>query len=324
MAVLSSRIAVFVVVLAFISAGVGNAQTSRSTVRVVVPYGAGGFIDSVARGYTQVLSEDLKQTLVVENKVGAGGKIGEEFAALAAPDGNTLLISLALRPTLARVTTPEAKDIDILGSFEVIGSLGSTPLLMSVPPSLGVKSFPDLIAKIRAEPGKHSYASTGIGTPSQIAGAMLVKKLGLDIAHVPYRGGAPALPDLMSGVVAWLIDTPTGSGALVESGKVVPIFVTDAQRMKEFPDIPTLREFGHPEFDRMISTVFLMVPAKTPLEILERYHAALLRAQRSEPVRNMLQSLRLSPPVLDMSRSDAKKAAAEQIAVWEQTIKALQ
>lgn len=301
-----------------------HAQSGNRTVRVIVPYGAGGFIDSVARGFSQLISQDLGQTWIIENKVGAGGKIGEEFAALAAADGSTLLVSLVLRPTLARVTTPDVKDIDMLESFQVIGSLGTAPLLMSAPPTLSVKSFPELIAKIKAEPGRHSYGSPGVGTPGQIAGAMVTKKFGLDIAHVPYRGGAAALPDLMTGVIAWLIDTPTGSGALVESGKVVPMFLADKQRVKEFPQIPTMLELGHPEFEQMISTIFLMVPAKTPAAMVDRYHAALLKAQSSEPVRALLQSLRLTPPEPNMSRKEATSAAQAQIDVWARTIKELE
>lgn len=303
------------------SAALAQAQT----IKVVVPYGAGGFIDSIARGYSNQLSNDLGQSLIVENKVGAGGKIGEDYVAASPPDGATLLVSLALRPTLAKATTPapDVKDLDMLKSFAVVGALASSPLLMSVPPSLGVKDFKGLVAKIKAEPGKHSYGSPGPGTPGAIVGALLVKQLGLDIAHVPYRGGAAALPDLMSGVLTWMIDTPTGSGALVESGKVVPMFVIDNKRLPAFPNIPTTIELGYPQFDNMISTVFLMAPAAMPRPMLDKLHASLLRAQKDPAIVKMLAQLRLTPPPADLSIEAATRLAAEQIAAWEKPIKAL-
>jgi tripartite-type tricarboxylate transporter receptor subunit TctC len=301
------------------------AQAQNQTIKVVVPYGAGGFIDSLARGYSNQLSNDLGQSLIVENKVGAGGKIGEDYVAASPADGATLLVSLVLRPTLATATTPapDVKDLDMLKSFAIVGALASSPLIMSVPPSLGVKDFKGLVARIRAEPGKHSYGSPGPGTPGAIVGALLVKQLGLDIAHVPYRGGAAALPDLMSGVLTWMIDTPTGSGALVESGKVVPMFVIDSKRLAAFPDIPTTIELGYPQFDNMISTVFLMAPAALPKPMLEKFHAALLRTQKDPAIVKMLDQLRLTPPPADQSVEAITRLAAEQISAWEKPIKSL-
>ena len=321
--VLQRRIAANVAFCVFASAAMAQAPVSNQTVKVIVPYGAGGFIDSLARGYANQLSGALGQSFIVENKVGAGGKIGEEFVAAAVPDGATLLVSLVLRPTLAAGTTPDVKDIDILKSLAIIGALASSPLIMSVPPSLGVKDFRSLIAKLRSEPGKHSYGSPGPGTPGQIAGAMIVKQFGLDVAHVPYRGGAAALPDLMSGVLTWLIDTPTGSGSLIESGKVVPMFVIDNKRLATFPEIPTLIEMGYPQFDNMISTVFLMAPAGLPKPMLERLHASLLKAQKDPAIVKMLGQLRLTPPPADLSLEAARRLAADQIAAWEKPVQAL-
>jgi len=302
-----------------------SAVQAQNQIKVVVPYGAGGFIDTLARGYSTQLSNDLGQSLIVENKVGAGGKIGEDYVAAAPPDGATLLVSLVLRPTLAKATTPapDVKDLDMLQSFVIVGALASSPLMMSIPPSLGIKDFKGLVARIKAEPGKHSYGSPGPGTPGAIVGALLVKQLGLDIAHVPYRGGAAALPDLMSGVLTWMIDTPTGSGALVESGKVVPMFIIDSKRIPAFPNIPTTIELGYPQFDNMISTVFLMAPAALPKLVLEKYHTALLKAQKDPVIVKMLDQLRLTPPPPDQSVADVTKLAAEQITAWEKPINSL-
>jgi tripartite-type tricarboxylate transporter receptor subunit TctC len=305
------------------SSAAAQAQSSSQTVKVIVPNSPGGFIDSLARGFSNQLSSDLGQSFIVENKVGAGGKIGEEFVAASPPDGATLLVSLVLRPTLTVSATPDAKEMDVLKSLVIIGALASSPLIMSVPPSLGVKDFRGLIAKIKAEPGKHSYGSPGPGTPSQIAGTMIAKQFNLDIAHVPYRGGAAALPDLMSGVLTWMIDTPMGSGGLIESGKVVPMFVIDNKRLITFPEIPTLIELGYPQFDNMISTVFLMAPISLPKPMLDRLHASLLKAQKDPAIVKMVEQLRLTPPPADQSLEAAKGLAADQIATWEKTVKVL-
>jgi tripartite-type tricarboxylate transporter receptor subunit TctC len=297
------------------------AHAQGQTIKVIVPFPAGGFIDTVARTFSQTIAMDLNVPMIIENRLGAGGKIAEEYAAAAPPDGQTLLINLVLRPTLTATIPPDPNEMDMMKSFAIIGSLASTPLFMSAPPSLGVKDFPGLIAKIKAEPGKHSYGSPGPGTPSQIVSAMIVKQFGLDIAHVPYRGASAAVADLTSGILAWVIDTPGGAGALVEAGKVTPMFVSSSARIRQLPEVPTLIELGYPQFADQLSTVFLMAPAATPLPILQKLNLAVAKAQKNQAVQTALDNLRLIPGPADQTLYQARTAAADQIAKWTDSIK---
>src|SRR4029077_12461782 len=160
--------------------------------------------------------------VVVENKPGARGKIGDDAVASAPPDGYTLLIDDVNRPILATLANPGPPSDDMLKSFAFAGMFGYSPIVFTVAPALGVKDFAGLITKMRAEPGRHSFASAGVGTPSQVISAQLVRLFDLNVVHVPYRGGANALTDVAAGTVAWMVNTPNSSLALTEAGRLVP------------------------------------------------------------------------------------------------------
>jgi tripartite-type tricarboxylate transporter receptor subunit TctC len=291
-------------------------------VKVVVPFPAGGFMDVVGRIASERLSQSFGQPVVVENRGGAGGRIGEESVINSNPDGYTLLIDLIIRPTLMQMQTvnPADQDIDIEKAFVPIGPIGSSPMILNVSPGLGVKDFKSFVDKIKSEPGKYSYGSAGIGTPSQIVSAQLVRALGLQAVHVPYRGGAPALQDVTAGIVAWMVDTPSGSLPLIQGGRVTPLFVVNPTRVKELPDVPTLSELGHPSFQEEIMSIYLLAPAATPKTVIDRLSTALMQLQADTTVRSRLENIAIEPaPPTDLQA--ARKLVREQIDAWDKAVK---
>ena len=290
-------------------------------IKAVVPFPAGGFMDTVARVATERLSRNLGRPLVVENRGGAGGRIAEEFVANSKPDGYTLLIGLVIRPTLMQATdTGSGQDIEIAKAFIPIGPIGTSPMLVNVSPALGVKDFASFVAKMKAEPGKHTYASAGVGTPGHVAGAQLVRQLGLNVVHAPYRGGAQALQDVASGVVAWIVDTPVGSMPLVQANKVLPLALLYPKRIKQLPEVPTISELGHSLFRDELMSVYLMAPAGTPKPVIDRLSTALMELQEDPSVKSRLEAIAIDPaPPTDVQATS--KLVREQIEAWDKAVK---
>jgi tripartite-type tricarboxylate transporter receptor subunit TctC len=289
-------------------------------VKVVVPFPAGGFMDAVARIATERLARSLGRPLVVENRGGAGGKIGEEFTANSKPDGYTLLIGLVIRPTLMQAIGSGSPEIDMMKAFVPIGPIGSSPMILNVSPHLGVKDFPSFVKKIRSEKGKHNYASAGVATPSHIASSQLVRHFGLNAVHTPYRGGAPALQDLAAGVVSWIVDTPTGSMPLILGKKIVPLAILYPRRVKQLPDVPTLVDIGHPMFRDEVMSVYLMAPAAVPKQVVDRLSAALMELQSDAMVKSRLEKIAVDPaPPTDLQAT--RRLVQEQIDAWGKAVK---
>jgi tripartite-type tricarboxylate transporter receptor subunit TctC len=309
------RLRLFAMLLAF-AAAQARAEFPEQPVKVIVPFAPGGFVDGFARIFTDRLGAVLGKPVIVENKPGAGGKIGDDAVASAPPDGYTLLIDDVNRPVLATLANPGPPSDDMLHSFAFAGMLGYSPIVLTVAPDLGVKDFAGLIAKMRAEPGRHSFASAGVGTPSHVISAQLVRLFDLNVVHVPYRGGANALTDVAAGTVAWMVNTPNSSLALVEGGRLVPLFVIAPQRLKPLHDVPTLTELGYPEFENEISSMFLMAPAATPKPVLERLNAATNQVQKDKDVVARLAALALSAPPTDISLAAIRALAEKQVAAW--------
>lgn len=296
------------------------AQYPDQPVKVVVPFPAGGFMDAVARITTERLMRSLGRPLVVENRGGAGGKIGEEFVANSKPDGHTLLIGLVIRPTLMQAVAPAASDIDMTKAFVPIGPIGASPMILNASLNLGVKDFSSFVKKVRSEAGKHTYASAGVGTPSHIASGQLVHQHDLKAVHAPYRGGAPALQDLAAGIVSWIVDTPTGSMPLIQANRIIPLSVLYPRRVKQLPDVPTLAELGHPGFRDEIVSVYLMAPAATPKPVIDRLSAAMMELQSDTMVQSRLEQIAIEPaPPTDLQATH--RLVREQIEAWDKAVK---
>lgn len=254
-------------------------------IRVVVPYPPGGATDLTARLVGQKMQEALKQNVLVDNRPGAGGVIGAEIVAKAAPDGYTLLIAvpaeLVILPHLQKLPYDVARDLAPV-SLAVV-----TPLVLVVHPSLPVKSVKELIAFVRARPKQLTYASAGTGGVQHLAGELLKITMKLDMTHVPYKGAGPVMPDLIGGHVPMFFAGMPPAMPHVKAGKLRALAVTTTRRSPAAPAVPTMEEAGVPGFD--ISNWFAyFVPANTPGDVIARLNAEINRGLAQSDVKEKL------------------------------------
>ena len=244
------------------------ASDATRPITLVVPIAAGGGMDTIGRTIAERLQERLKQPVVVENRVGAGGVVGTDSVAKAAPDGRTLLlmdISTVLHKWLHK-----SVPFDVVADFAPIAQVATTPILLFANPSLPANDVKELIAQAKANPGKLSAGTPGIGSPHHLAAAMLNAAAGIDITHVPYRGTAPALNDLLGGQIPLIWATPNVLVQHVEAGKVKALGVASRERTAVLPKVPTISESALPGFD--VGVLFgIAAPAKTPGDVLARF-----------------------------------------------------
>lgn len=248
-------------------------------VRVVVPYPPGGPTDIVARTVSQKLAEQTGQSFVVENRAGAGGNLGAELVARAQPDGYTLLVATtahAINPSLFRNLSYQlAKDL------APVSLLTSGPLVLVTNPSAGVSNVQELIALAKSKPGSLNFASSGNGQSTHLAAELFNSQAGIKMTHLPYKGSAPALADLMAGQASLMFDTMLSAMPHVRSGRLRALAVTSSARSPAAPDVPTVAESGLPGYEA-IAWNGLMVPAGTPTETVARL-SALVRAVLEQP-----------------------------------------
>ena len=248
---------------------VGGAQASwpNKPVRIIVPFGAGGGTDSLARYWAERLGQAFGQPFVVENRGGASGTIGAEAAAKSAPDGYTLLLS----SNSPIVNLPQLRKVPYeLSSLHPVVRVGDAVTGFCVHPSLGLKSVKDFVDYARANPGQLSGCSGGVATSSHMRMEMLAYRTGVKFLHVPYRGGADALNDLLAGTVQFMNDPSTNPSA--KAGKLNMLCINHSTRSPEFPDAPTLTEAGYPNSD--VTLWFcIFAPAGTPQHIVDAVHA---------------------------------------------------
>lgn len=274
------------------SVAVAQAWPSRP-IRFVVPFAAGaGVLDIMARLVGQHLGTSLGQQVVVDNRPGAGGNVGAEIAAKAAPDGYTILMgntALVVSPYLyARLP------FDPLGDLVPVTQVNSAPLLLVVHPSLPVKSVAELVAYAKAQPGKLNYGSGGVGTTPFLATELFKSLAGIDVVHVPYKGGAPALADLVAGQLSFMIENVPGTLPFVKDGKLRALAITSRQRLALVPDVPTMIEGGVPGYE-MIGWNGIFVPKGTPAEVVTRLGADLARILRTAEVKEQMARLGAVP-----------------------------
>ena len=243
-------------------------------VRIVVPFGPGGPADIYARILGQELGELFKQPFVVENKAGAGGTIGADVVAKAAPDGYTLLM---MSNTLTTNETLLAhKPYALLRDLVPVAPVNSSDLVMVVTPSLPAKTVKEFIALAKAQPGKLSYASAGPGTPYHLAGELFKTMTGTDILHVPHKNSGEARNDVLGGHVQMMFDAVTSMKGMIDAKEVRALATTGLTRSTVLPDVPTLNEAGVPGYE---ATIWLgvMAPKGTPPEIVDRLNAEIAR-----------------------------------------------
>jgi tripartite-type tricarboxylate transporter receptor subunit TctC len=265
----------------------GDIASARA-ITLVVPVAAGGGMDTIGRAVAEKLQERLKQPVVVENRTGAGGAVGVDYVAKAAPDGRTLLlmdISAVLHKWLHK-----SVPFDVIEDFAPVAQVATTPILLFANPALPVADVKELIAYAKISPGKLSAGTPGIGSPHHLAAAMLNVTAKIDIAHVPYRGTAPALNDLLGGQIPMIWATPNALVQFVEAGKVKPLGVASRQRIALLPQVPTISESALAGFN--VGVWFgIAAPAKTPSEITTRLEKELGEITRLPDVQNRLTAL---------------------------------
>ncbi len=263
------RLAIAVALIGFATPALAQAPAGDTArpITLVVPIAAGGGMDTIGRTIAERLQDRLKQPVVVENRVGAGGVVGTDSVAKAAPDGRTLLlidISSVLHKWLHK-----SVPFDVVADFAPIAQVATTPLLLFANPSLPVSDVKELIAHAKANPGKLAVGTPGIGSPHHLAAAMLNVAAGIDITHVPYRGTAPALNDLVGGQIPMIWATPNVLVPFVEAGKVKPLGVASLARIAVLPKAATISENALPGFN--VGVWFgIAAPAKTPRDVVDR------------------------------------------------------
>jgi len=281
----------------------------------VVPFAAGGTTDVLARIIGQKLSVALGQPVVIDNRAGAGGNIGSDFVAKAAPDGYTILGGTISSHAINASLYPKMP-YDAVKSFVPITLIGTNPLVLIVPPSSKATTLKDLIAQAKAKPGM-TFASAGNGTSQHLSGEMLKSAAGIDITHVPYKGSGPAIQDLMGAQVDMMFDTTVVAAPQIKAGKVRPLAVTSAKRLKGF-DIPTMTEAGLPGYE-VTSWQGIFAPAGTPPAIVARLNTEIVKILNMPDVRERMETLGVEP----VANTPEEFAAFQkgEIAKWAKVVK---
>jgi tripartite-type tricarboxylate transporter receptor subunit TctC len=244
-------------------------------VRLVVPFPPSGGNDVFARIVAQKLSEAWKQQVIVENRPGAGGSVGTEYAAKAPADGYTLLLghtgTLAINPSLYKNI-----GYDTLRDFAPIAMLASAPLVLVVNPNSALYTVSDIVARAKAEPEKLAIASSGNGTGSHLSAELLQNMAGIKLTHVPYKGSSPAVTDLLGGQVQMMFSVIPPALPQIKAGKLRAIAVSSTRRMPQLPDVPTVAESGLPDFESTLA-YGILAPRGTPEPVLAEIHAQIAR-----------------------------------------------
>ncbi|HZI85110.1 MAG TPA: tripartite tricarboxylate transporter substrate binding protein [Casimicrobiaceae bacterium] len=304
---MKSFLVILLSAVALASAGASaQAPYPDRPVRIIVPFPAGGPADALARIVGDRLSQSLGKAFVVENKAGAGGNIGMEQGARAAPDGYTLTLApvgnLTVAPALyAKLPYDPAKD------FAPITVLASVPNVLIVHPSVPAKTVSELVALAKAKPGSLNYASPGNGSIPHLAGELFKRAAGVDIVHIPFNGVAPATNAVLSGEVQMFFAQSSAALPYVRAGKVVALGVATAKRIAAAPDLPTIAEQGFPGFEAT-SWYALVAPAGTPPAVIDRLHAEIVRALAAPEVREKIAGLGADP----VGNSPAEFAAMQR------------
>ena len=271
------RLLTSLVLVAVPLTALAQAYPSR-TVRVIVPYPAGGTVDTVARVIAQRLTEQMGQTFVVENRAGANGVIGSDGVAKAPPDGHTLLVQAS-----TFVTNPillKNLPYDMMRDFTPVSNIGSVPLVVTTYPTFPAANLREFIALVQAAPEKYAFAAPPTGSAGHLAEEAIKSGAKLGLTLVPYKGTAPAMTDVMGGHASALIDALPSSYPQIKGGKLKALAVTSPRRIAFLPNVPTVAESGLPGFD-MVSWYGLWGPANLPQELSRRLSAEVARAVRS-------------------------------------------
>ncbi len=298
---------VAVALLGFGTTGASAQTWPAKPVRIIVPFAPGGTADTLGRLVAQKLTESLKENFVVENRAGAGGMIGSELVARAAPDGYTLVVSGVATHCIAPALQKNLP-FDPLRDFTHIALFGGPPGVLVIHPSLPVKDLRQFIAYAKAEGGKLAYGSPGNGTQGHLIAEQLKQVTGIEMTHVPYKGASLAVADLIAGHVPVTSTTLTTAATQIKAGRARALVVSSAKRVPDFPDVPTFGELGHPELSASI-WFSLSGPAGVPPEVVNRLNAEVRRVLSLPDVRERFRPEGIEPGDLDPQQFAAYMAA---------------
>lgn len=287
-------------------------------VRMVIPFAPGGAADVVGRIVAQGMSEDLGQSVVVENRGGSGGVIGSQAALQSPPDGYTIVLH-TLSSGVMNAGLYSNMPFDLRRAFAPVGLVGTVPNIVVVNPRLQAQTLQELIALVRANPGRITYASSGPGTIVHLSGQMLANMIGAPMVHVPYRGSGPALNDLVAGTVDVMVDTLPPYVALVREGRVRALAMATRSRSAALPDVPTAEEGGLPGYETY-NWHAIFVASGTPAPIVARLERALRNAIASPTTRGRLVELGVEPR--GTGAADLEAFWDDQFRIWIPIIRA--
>jgi len=287
-------------------------------VRFIVPFPPGGSADILARAIGQKAGDGLGQQLVVENRPGAGTAIGTEALAKSAPDGYAIMIGTVSSHAINPALNPKLP-FDPVKDFTPVSLVASIPFAMIVHPSVPAKSVQEFVALARAKPGTLNYSSAGNGTSNHLAGELLRSMTGIDVVHIPYKGSAPALNDLLAGQISLMFDLVLTAAPHVKSGAARGLAVTGAQRSSVLPDLPTVAESGLPGYE--VSAWFgIFAPAGIPQPVVQRLNAEFVKALQQPDLRERLASQGAEP--LTSTPEEFAAYLRAEIDKWAKVVKA--
>jgi tripartite-type tricarboxylate transporter receptor subunit TctC len=296
--------------------GSARAETFPSRpIHLIMPYAPGGIVDFAGRVVAQKLGEALGETVVAENRPGAGGIVGVDYVAHSDPDGYNIVImdpAYVINPILQK-----SMPYDIFKDLVTVSVVNSSPEVLVVTPALGIKTYADLVAYGKANPGKLNYASAGVGTTPHLAAAMWAQRTGIDAVHVPYKGVGPSYTDLMSGKVQILFSSIAGALPFTSEGKVIALATTGDTRSPVYPNLPTVAEAGLPGYSVDL-WLGLYAPAAVPPDVLATLNNGVRKALQDEQLKAAFAKYGLTPRGTTLPESAA--FTKSEFAKWKKVI----
>ena len=298
-------------------AGLAYAQSwPTKQIKFIVPYPPGGGTDVIARIVQEPLSKELGQQVIIDNRGGAGGSIGSALAAQSPSDGYTVLFTLSSHTINPAIYTKLPFDTE--KDFSSVVTVASLPQILVANPNFPAKTVKEVIEMAKAKPGSISYASVGNGSPGHLAGAMMATDAGVEMTHIPYRGGGPAVTDVIAGQVPLLWVSIPAAAQFVKTGKLKALAVSTVKRSAVFPDVPTMVESGFKGFE-VDSWYAMFVPAKTPQAIIDRINKATVNVLAQPDVKEKL--LGQGAEAVGDSPAQLSGVVKKEIAKWKQVVK---
>ena len=288
----AARILLWSALLLSLAATARAATFPSRPIHLILPYAPGGIVDFAGRVVAQKLGDALGQTVVAENKPGAGGIVGVDYVAHSAPDGYDIVImdpAIVVNPTLQK-----SMPYDIFKDLVTITIVNSSPEVLVVAPQLGINTYAELVAYGKANPGKLNYASAGVGTTPHLAAAMWALRTGIDAVHVPYKGVGPSYIDLISGKVQMLFSSIAGALPFTSKGSVIALATTGSQRSPVYPDLPTVAEAGLPGYEVDL-WLGIYGPAGMPPDVLATLNSGLAKALHDDELKAAFTKFGLTP-----------------------------